>query len=44
MLHNWAVAYLGNVIGCLGTVLLMGPRNDLGALGDGAVAATAIRR
>lgn len=42
VLRNWAVAYLGNVIGCLGTVLLI-KACGLGALGDGAVAATAVK-
>ncbi|MFN0179626.1 MAG: formate/nitrite transporter family protein [Gemmatimonadales bacterium] len=42
VVRNWLLAYLGNVIGCLGTVLLV-VWADVAALGDGAVAETAVR-
>jgi len=42
VLRNWLVVYAGNVIGCLGTVLLA-RWGDIASLGDGAVGETAIR-
>ena len=42
VIRNWLLAYLGNVIGCLGTVLLV-VWADVAALGDGAVGETAVR-
>lgn len=41
VLRNWLFAYLGNVIGCLGTVFLVAWANIAG-LGGGAVGKTAI--
>jgi len=41
MMRNWVIVYLGNVIGCLGTVVLV-VWADIGSLADGAVAQTAI--
>lgn len=40
--RNWLLSYAGNVIGCLGTVLLIW-LGGIAGLGDGAVGATAIR-
>jgi len=40
--RNWLLAYLGNVIGCLGTVLFVAWA-DVASLGGGAVGETAIR-
>jgi formate transporter len=42
VLRNWLLAYTGNVIGCLGTALLVVWANTAG-LGDGAVGETALR-
>ena len=42
VLRNWALAYAGNVIGCLGTVLLVA-WSGVAALGGGAVAETAVQ-
>jgi formate/nitrite transporter len=42
VLRNWLLAYLGNVIGCLGTVLLV-VWSDIGSLNGGAVGKTAIQ-
>lgn len=42
VLRNWFLAYVGNVVGCLGTVLLV-VWADLGSLGDGAVGETVVR-
>ena len=41
VLRNWLLAYVGNVAGCLGTVLLVAWA-DTAALGDGAVGRTAV--
>ena len=41
VMRNWLLAYLGNVIGCLGTVLFV-VWADVGGLGGGALADTAI--
>jgi len=41
VLRNWLIAYLGNVIGCLGTVLFV-VWADIASLGGGAVGVTAI--
>jgi formate/nitrite transporter len=41
VMRNWVLVYLGNVVGCLGTVLLVVWR-DVASLGDGAVGETAI--
>ena len=40
LLRNWIVVYLGNVIGCLGTVALVA-MSDIDELGSGQVAETA---
>jgi formate/nitrite transporter FocA (FNT family) len=40
-MRNWILVYLGNVVGCLGTVLLV-VWSDVASLGDGAVGETAI--
>lgn len=40
--RNWALSYLGNVAGCLGTVALIA-LGGIAALDDGAVGETAIR-
>jgi formate/nitrite transporter len=42
VMRNWLITYVGNVIGCLGTVLLVMWANIAG-LGDGAVGETAVR-
>ncbi|WP_355659657.1 formate/nitrite transporter family protein [Halomonas salifodinae] len=42
VLRNWGLVYLGNIIGCLGTVLLVMLAN-VGNLGDGSVGITALR-
>lgn len=42
VMRNWLWVYLGNVIGCLGTVLLV-VMSDVASLGGGAVGETAIR-
>jgi formate transporter len=41
VVRNWVLVYLGNVAGCLGTVLLV-LWADIGALGGGAVGDTAV--
>ncbi len=41
VVRNWLLVYAGNVIGCLGTVLLV-VWSDTGALGGGAIGQTAI--
>lgn len=42
VLRNWLLAYVGNVIGCLGTVLFVAWA-DVASLGGGAVGETAIQ-
>jgi len=42
IMRNWLLAYVGNVVGCLGTVLLVVWAN-IGGLGDGAVGEMAVR-
>ena len=42
ILRNWSWVYLGNLIGALGTVLLVGMA-DIPSLGDGSVGETMIR-
>jgi formate/nitrite transporter len=42
VMRNWLLAYLGNVIGCLGTVLFVAWAN-IASLGDGSVGETAIQ-
>src|SRR5512135_3270497 len=42
VLRNWALVYLGNVMGCLGTVLLV-VLAEVASLDHGAVGETAIR-
>jgi len=42
VLRNWLLVYLGNVIGCLATVLLVAWA-DIASLGDGSVGETAIQ-
>jgi formate/nitrite transporter len=42
VMRNWLLAYLGNVVGCLGTVLLA-VWADIASLGDGAVGETVMR-
>jgi formate/nitrite transporter len=42
VLRNWLIVYLGNVIGCLGTVLFVAWA-DIASLGGGAVGETAIQ-
>lgn len=41
LLRNWAMAYLGNVLGCLGTVALVWWA-DIGSLGQGALGQNAL--
>jgi formate transporter len=41
VMRNWLLVYLGNVLGCLGTVLVV-VWGDLGALGGGTVGDTAL--
>ncbi len=41
VMRNWVIVYLGNVVGCLGTVLLV-LLSDIASLSDGAVAEAAI--
>jgi formate/nitrite transporter len=41
VMRNWILVYLGNVVGCLGTVLLV-VWSDVASLGEGAVGETAI--
>jgi formate transporter len=42
VVRNWLLAYAGNVIGCLGTVVLV-VWADIASLGGGAVGETAVR-
>lgn len=42
VLRNWLLAYVGNVVGCLGTVLLV-VWSGIAGLGDGAVGEMAVR-
>jgi formate transporter len=42
VMRNWLLAYVGNILGCLGTVLLV-VLSDVASLGGGAVGKTAIR-
>lgn len=42
LLRNWCLAYLGNVIGCLGTLLLV-LWADIASMGGGAVGDTALQ-
>jgi formate transporter len=42
VMRNWLLAYVGNVVGCLGTVLLVVWTN-IASLGDGAVGEMAVR-
>jgi formate transporter len=42
MMRNWLLAYFGNVVGCLGTVLLVA-WSEIANLGGGAVGQMAIR-
>ncbi len=42
VLRNWLLTYVGNVVGCLATVLLV-VWADVAALGEGAVGETAVR-
>lgn len=42
VVRNWLLVYIGNTAGCLGTVLLV-VWADVGSLGEGAVAETAVR-
>jgi formate/nitrite transporter len=42
VIRNWLLTYIGNVAGCLATVLLV-VWADIAALGDGAVGETAVR-
>lgn len=42
VMRNWCLAYVGNVIGCLGTVLLV-VVGDLASLGGGVVGETALQ-
>jgi formate/nitrite transporter len=42
VLRNWLLTYVGNVIGCIGTALLV-VLADIASLGDGAVGETAVR-
>jgi formate transporter len=42
VMRNWVIVYIGNVIGCMGTVLFV-VWADVGTLGGGAVAETAVQ-
>ena len=42
VLRNWIIVYIGNVIGCLGTVAFVA-LSDTGELGSGSISATAIK-
>ena len=42
VMRNWLIVYLGNVIGCLGTVVLV-VWADIASLGGGAVGETAVQ-
>jgi len=42
VIRNWLLAYLGNLLGCLGTVLFV-VWADIGSLGGGSVGETAIQ-
>lgn len=42
VMRNWVLAYLGNVIGCLGTVLFVA-WGDIASLGGGSVGETAVQ-
>jgi len=42
LLRSWILVYTGNIVGCLGTVLLV-VWADTASLGDGAVGETAVR-
>lgn len=42
VMRNWLLAYVGNVAGCLGTVVLV-MWGDIGSLGNGAVGETVLR-
>lgn len=42
VLRNWLIVYAGNVVGCVGTVLLVACA-DVAGLSDGAVGETAVR-
>lgn len=42
VMRNWLLAYVGNVVGCLGTVVLVVLAN-IDSLGNGAVRETAVR-
>ena len=42
VVRNWVIVYAGNVIGCLGTVVLV-VWGDIASLGNGGVGETAIR-
>jgi formate/nitrite transporter len=42
VMRNWLIVYLGNVVGCLATVLLV-VWADIASLGNGAVGETAVR-
>lgn len=42
VMRNWLLAYAGNVVGCLGTVLLV-VWADVASLGDGEVGETVVR-
>jgi formate transporter len=42
VVRNWVIVYAGNVIGCLGTVVLV-VWSDIASLGDGGIGETAIR-
>jgi formate transporter len=42
LLRNWSIVYLGNALGCIGTILLV-LWGDVASLGGGAVGETALR-
>ena len=42
LIRNWFISYIGNVIGCLGTVMLV-VWADIASLGGGAVGETALK-